>query len=105
MEGSLSEVGNPPPHNLDTLHGTVSGYTHTHLLSNSINDNSEIFPSRCFQAQIKDTPIGFHWIIPIGQRKTQSVCEVGQQVWRLIPIILQVFWNTIKTEEVNVWHD
>ena len=29
-------------------------------------------------------------------------CEVGQQIWRLIPRIFQIFWNTIKTEEVNV---
>ena len=30
LEGSLSEVVTPPPHNLDTLHVPVAGYTHTH---------------------------------------------------------------------------
>ena len=35
MEGSLSEVGNSPPHNSNTLHGPVarntSTHTHTHI--------------------------------------------------------------------------
>ena len=36
LEGSLSKVETPPPHNLDTIHGLVSGnkhtHTHTHLI-------------------------------------------------------------------------
>ena len=28
---SLSGVGNPPPHNSDTLHGLVAGNTHTNI--------------------------------------------------------------------------
>ena len=30
VEGSLSKVGIPPPHNLDIPHSLVSGFTHTH---------------------------------------------------------------------------
>ena len=30
MEGSLSEVGIPPPHNSDIHAALVAGYTHTH---------------------------------------------------------------------------
>ena len=30
MEGSISEVGTPPPHNLDIPHGLVESITHTH---------------------------------------------------------------------------
>ena len=29
-EGSTSEVGTPPPHDSDTLHGLVASNTHTH---------------------------------------------------------------------------
>ena len=29
MEGPLSEVGTPPPHNLDMPHTLVAGYIHT----------------------------------------------------------------------------
>ena len=32
-EGSLSEVVTKPPHNLDTIHGPVAGYTYTNKLS------------------------------------------------------------------------
>ena len=31
MEGWLSELGTPPPHNLDILHALVASYTHTHV--------------------------------------------------------------------------
>ena len=30
MEGSLSEIGTPSPHNADIPHVLVDGYTHTH---------------------------------------------------------------------------
>ena len=36
MEGSLSEVGTPPYHHLDTLHVLVASYTHTHTKTSSL---------------------------------------------------------------------
>ena len=32
-------------------------------------------------------------------------CEIVHQIWRLLPGILQLFWKTINTEEVNVWNE
>ena len=76
-----------------------------HLGPKSINEESDIFSTILFQAQTKGTPIAFHWSIPTKKCKRHSFCEVVQQIWRLIIIILQLFLMTTNTEEVHIWHD
>ena len=41
MEGSLSEVENPPPHNSDTVHGPLVIYKHTHIPNHIVSQSIE----------------------------------------------------------------
>ena len=55
------------------------GDDYRHLVSNIINEESEIFLSRFFQSQSKVTKIGFNFSIPTGQCRTYSFVKLERR--------------------------
>ena len=58
-----------------------------------------------FKQKLRVHQLYFIGALPQANVKHRCFGEVGQQIWIILLRILQLFWKTIKTEEVNVWHE